>query len=110
MATARQKQIERLAAEDALAAKNAEPVACPKCNSADGITEVAYRDTTQPVAGLKRGGDADDYSSFDWHDDVLVVGYSCECGWEDSVDTAKVFAEIAKAAQAIRDGMPKATT
>ena len=60
---------------------------CPQCGSSEYLREQAWRSTWQPVTGLRADGNADDYDSFDWGDEVLVVGYSCvNCGWIDYAD------------------------
>jgi hypothetical protein len=83
-------------------------VACPECKSADGLSEQSIRYTFQPVRGLRADGDANDYSSFDYSDDVIVTGYSCDCGWFDSCELSPDELErIGEHANALLARMPR---
>lgn len=62
------------------------PVMCAACGRADFLVEHSYRDTWQPVRDLRSDGQADDYLSFEYGDDVVVVGYGCACGWLNAAD------------------------
>lgn len=62
------------------------PVMCPGCGREDLLVEHSYRAAWQPVRVLRSDGQADDYLSFEYGDDVVVVGYSCACGWFDAAD------------------------
>lgn len=63
---------------------------CPSCQAEGSFQELAERSTWQPLTfrmDEKRGLVEDDYSSFDYGDDVRVTGYECrECGasWDSA--------------------------
>jgi hypothetical protein len=81
-------------------------VACPECGSADSLVEHSLRYTSQPVYGLRRDGDAEDYQSFDYGDAVLVQGYGCSCGWLQVADLwSQQLGFLHVRAQQIRDEM-----
>ena len=55
-------------------------IACPECGAADAFQELGERVTWQPIRLIRDDGGAlveDDYSSFDYGDDVKVTGYQC---------------------------------
>ncbi len=67
--------------------KSSSYVACPNCGSADDLVEQQIKDTWQGVDGLSVDGSANDYDSFDYADEDIVVGYSCRsCGWSEFTD------------------------
>jgi len=83
------------------------PVICPECGSSDNWEEDAYRFTWQPVVGLRRDGSGDDYSSFDYGDDVHVVGWNCDCGFTVGGDTLALQMALAEAGQRAHAALAK---
>lgn len=70
-------------------------ITCPECGSSDELRELAYRYTWQPVRGLTSDGDAEEYETFDYADDVQVIGWDCRCGWSAEGDLAPVNVALA---------------
>lgn len=67
---------------------------CPRCG-ADNMQEQSYRYTFQTVYGLDAEGDGADYDSFDYGDDVWVIGWECRsCQWAAIGDEGPVAAAL----------------
>lgn len=85
-------------------------IVCPACKCADGLKEQSLRYTWQRVNGLRADGDAEDYDSFDYGDDVIVVGYSCICGWLDAAELSRHELErLDRYVTELRARMPRAS-
>jgi hypothetical protein len=70
-------------------------VNCPNCGAQE-FQEISYRYTWQPVTldVTDDGVDTVDYGSFDYGDDVMVVGvgcYGCDEVWRSYEDLAKAL-------------------